>query len=202
MPYLNSKQWYNPFYCASQADRIPKINTHVLTCRRIQSLLIHITFSSMTECSAWLNSFSSHSTTDLLSFHKYDYSIKERDRVNWNTFTLRMNKNCKTCTIKSKWTLTLVFPCASRNSLSSMEHSWRLEISLQKREINLKFLPQTAGALVQFSYLRVSMPDLLLCISRHQDSLQTPIKELTWLLPLEYLLKMIRASSNSISFLY
>lgn len=36
------------------------------------------------------------------------------------------------------------------------------------------------------------MPDLLLCISRHQDSPQTPIKELTGLLPLEYLLKMIK----------
>lgn len=45
-------------------------DTYVLICLRIQSLLIHFTFSSMTECSFRLASFSSHSTTDLLSFHK------------------------------------------------------------------------------------------------------------------------------------
>lgn len=29
-------------------------------------------------------------------------------------------------------TYTLVFPCASRNNLSSMEHNWRLEMSLER----------------------------------------------------------------------
>lgn len=54
-------------------------------------------------------------------------------------------------------------------------------------------------AKVQFSYLRVCMPDLLLCISRHQDSPQTPVKELTGPSPLENLLQVIKSSWNSMS---
>lgn len=42
-------------------------------------------------------------------------------------------------------------------------------------------------------FLRVGFPDLVLCISRHKDPPQTPIKELTRLLPFEYLLKTIQS---------
>lgn len=59
----NENKWESLGFCLTR--------TYDLTCRRTQSLLIHLTFSSITE-SGSLSSFSNHSTTALLSFHRYD----------------------------------------------------------------------------------------------------------------------------------